>query len=74
MKAWNRGDWRLGCRRLHVSDSGRPVWSYVKVGVNADGSTRYKFVRGLSNRRAAEREHCESGLNHYVTLKSFTVE
>lgn len=49
MKAWDRGEWDLGCRRLQFADDGRPVWSF------AGG----KFVRGLANRRAAERKMCE---------------
>lgn len=48
MKAWQQGNWELGCRRLQVSDGGRLVWTY------ANG----KFVRGLANRRADERAHC----------------
>lgn len=48
MKAWNRAEWDLGCRRLQFGDDGRPVWSY------AGG----KFIRGLANRRAAERALC----------------
>jgi lysozyme len=52
MKAWNRGEWDKGCRRLWQSDDGRPVWSYVKT------PNGYKFVRGLANRRAAERDLC----------------
>lgn len=48
MKAWNQGDWLLGCRRLAVSDGGNLVWSY------SDG----KFLRGLANRRADEWREC----------------
>lgn len=48
MKAWNRGEWRLGCQRIYRSDAGQPVWSY------AGG----KFVRGLQNRRQAEYRLC----------------
>jgi len=59
MRAWNAGDWALGCRRLALSDSGKPVWSYVKTGRVINGKAEYKFVRGLANRRAAERELCE---------------
>ena len=54
MRAWNTGNWDLGCRRLAYSDSGRRVWSYVKGGKNADGTWKYKFVRGLGNRRHDE--------------------
>ena len=48
MKAWQQGNWELGCRRLQVSDGGKLVWVY------ANG----KFVRGLANRRADERANC----------------
>jgi len=48
MKAWQQGEWELGCRRLHQADSGKLVWAF------ANG----KFVRGLSNRRADERANC----------------
>ena len=58
MKAWNRGEWELGCRRLAIGDNGRPVWSFVKDGRNSDGTPRYKFVQGLANRRHAERRWC----------------
>lgn len=49
MKAWDRGEWALGCRRLQFADSGRMVWVY----------SGGRFVRGLANRRAAERELCQ---------------
>ncbi|GGK08705.1 lysozyme [Luteimonas terricola] len=59
MKAWNRGDYPLGCRRLYVSDGGRMVWSYVKTGKRlANGQPEYRFVRGLQNRRRAEDKLC----------------
>lgn len=58
MKAWNRGDWQLGCRRLAFSDSGKRVWSYVRTGRVVDGKPEYRFVRGLANRRSAEYEAC----------------
>ena len=59
MKAWNAGEWQLGCKRLYVSDGGKPVWSYVKTGRKlANGKPEYKFVKGLANRRAAEYEFC----------------
>lgn len=48
MKAWQQGNWELGCKRLQVSDGGKLVWVY------ANG----KFVRGLANRRADERANC----------------
>lgn len=53
VKAFNDGDWGLGCRRLSMSDAGRPVWSFVR---QPDGSM--KFVQGLANRRSAETENC----------------
>lgn len=59
MKAWNKGDWMLGCRRLAYSDAGKPVWSYVKTGRLINGKPEYQFVRGLHNRRVSERAICE---------------
>lgn len=62
MKAWNEGQWDLGCRRPQLSDSGKPVWSYVKTGKKLpNGKPEYKFVQGLANRRIDERGHCEKG-------------
>lgn len=58
MRAWNQGDWVAGCRRLYVSDSGRPVWSYVKTGRIVNGKPEYKFIKGLANRRKAEFDLC----------------
>lgn len=61
--AWNAGDWALGCRRLGMSDSGRPVWSYVRTGRTLpDGKPEMRFVQGLANRRAAETTACLEGL------------
>lgn len=62
MKAWNTGNWALGCRRLAFSDSGNPVWSYVSTGRVVDGKAEKKFVRGLANRRQAEFKECVKGL------------
>lgn len=63
MRAWNAGDWALGCRRLALSDSGRPVWSYVRTGrMLPDGKPEMRFVQGLANRRAAETTACLQGL------------
>ena len=62
MKAWNAGDWVLGCRRLALSDGGNPVWSYVKTGRTVNGKPEMKFVRGLANRRQAEFKECVKGL------------
>lgn len=52
MREWNQGQWRLGCSLLQVKPDGRPAWSY------AGG----RFIRGLANRRAAERTLCERDL------------
>lgn len=49
MQAWKRSEWLLGCRRMAVSDGGKLVWVY----------SNGKFVRGLANRRADERQFCE---------------
>lgn len=63
MVAWNAGDWALGCRRLGLSDSGRPVWSYVRTGrMLPGGQPEMRFVQGLANRRAAETAVCLAGL------------
>lgn len=63
MVAWNAGEWALGCRRLGLSDSGRPVWSYVRTGrALPDGKPEMRFVQGLANRRAAETTACLQGL------------
>ena len=62
MQAWNRGEWELGCRRLAYSDSGNPVWSYVKTGRTVNGKPEMRFVRGLANRRNAEFQNCIGGL------------
>lgn len=58
MKAWNMGLWEIGCRRLHESDAGKPVWSFVKTGQFENGKPVYKFVKGLQNRRKAESAMC----------------
>lgn len=58
MKAWNRGDWALGCQRMAKSDDGKRVWSYVKTGKTVNGKPEYKFVQGLANRRDSEVELC----------------
>lgn len=50
MRAWNSGDWGLGCQRISRGDDGRLVWVYAAG----------KFVRGLANRRAAETARCLS--------------
>lgn len=59
MRAWNAGDFALGCRRLAYSDGGRPVWSYVKTGrMLPNGKPEMRFVQGLANRRIAESKVC----------------
>lgn len=64
MVAWNAGDWALGCRRLSVSDAGKPVWSFVRTGkMLPDGKPEMKFVKGLANRRADETNRCIKGLS-----------
>ena len=47
----NAGQIKAGCDAIAHGTNGRPVWSYV------DG----KFVRGLYNRRLAERKLCLTG-------------
>lgn len=60
MQAWNRGEWELGCRRLALSDAGRPVWSYTCA---VEGDERVcRFVQGLANRRQDEWQHCAGSL------------
>lgn len=59
MRAWNTGEWELGCKRLYVSDGGKAVWSYVKTGrLLPNGKPEMQFVRGLANRRRAEYVMC----------------
>lgn len=48
MRAWNQGQWDLGCQRISRGDDGKLVWVY------AGG----QFVKGLANRRAAETVRC----------------
>lgn len=63
MRAWNMGEWQLGCRRLAFSDNGARVWSYVKTGrVLANGKAEYRFVQGLAKRRDAEQALCAKGI------------
>lgn len=65
-KKLNRGDLAGACRQLTTSDTGKIQWSYIKVGRNPDGSKRFKFVKGLENRRKDERRVCEKGLSDAV--------
>lgn len=63
MVSWNEGLWEQGCRRLSLSDSGQPVWSYVRTGrVLPNGKPEMRFVQGLANRRADETRQCLEGL------------
>ena len=63
MAAWNAEQWALGCRRLALSDAGRPVWSYVKTGRTLpNGKPEYRFVQGVANRRHAEWQFCMEGV------------
>lgn len=54
MKAWQLGEWSLGCRRMAVSDGGKRVWSYVK-----DANGNKAFVRGVARRRDDAVRLCE---------------
>ena len=56
VKLINAGDIPAGCDALAHAPDGTPVWSYVSRGA------RKEFVRGLYNRRLAERALCLSGL------------
>ena len=59
LKAWNAGQFELGCRRLAFSDGGRPVWSYVWTGrMLANGKREMRFVQGLQDRRQRELKVC----------------
>lgn len=60
MRAWNQGQWVLGCQRLARGDDGSFVWSFTSH-VDRNGKRVYKFVQGLANRRAAEAEKCARG-------------
>lgn len=51
----NTGRLREGCEAIAHSASGEPVWSYVTQ------NGRKQFVRGLYNRRLAERDLCLQG-------------
>lgn len=51
MKAWNKGEWEIGCRRMVFSVSGKRVWAYTKTGRKLpNGKPEYRFVQGLANR------------------------
>lgn len=64
MQAWNAGEWDLGCRRMSLSDAGKPVWSSVRTGkLLPNGKPEMRFVQGLANRRADETQNCLEGLS-----------
>lgn len=62
MQAFNRGDWATGCRRLSLSDAGRPVWSFTTRIDPRTGVKVVTFVQGLANRRHAETSLCSKGV------------
>lgn len=63
MQDWNRGNWSNGCKRIYISDSGKPVWSYVKTGkILPNGKPEMKFIQGLQNRRKGEYVMCMADL------------
>ena len=64
VKAWNKGDWPLGCRRMVFSDSGKRVWAYTKTGRTVNGKPEYRFVQGLANRGDDRLRVCRQ-LNSY---------
>ena len=61
MQDWNAGNWARGCRRLSLSDSGAPVWSFTSRVDPKTGRKVYTFVQGLANRRGAETDTCQGG-------------
>ena len=61
MQAFNKGDWELGCRRLSLSDAGRPVWSFVRRTDPVTKQVTFIFVQGLANRREEETFYCNTG-------------
>lgn len=63
MKAWNAGQWELGCNRIALSDTGRPVWSSVRTGRTLpSGRPEFRFLQGLFNRRQDEVRWCLTGV------------
>ncbi len=63
MQAFNRGDWETGCRRLSMSDAGRPVWSFTSHLDPRTGAKVYTFIQGLANRRQEETSFCRKGVS-----------
>lgn len=64
MRAWNRGDFVLGCKRISMADAGRPIWASVCKGGGVNKTCT--FVQGLANRRQDETRKCIAGLFHNV--------
>ena len=62
MQSFNRQDWDTGCRRLSLSDTGRPVWSFTTRTDPKTGEKIVTFVQGLANRRKAETSFCRQGV------------
>lgn len=62
MHSFNRADWDTGCRRLSLSDTGRPVWSFTTRTDPKTGEKIVTFVQGLANRRKAETSFCRQGI------------
>ena len=62
MQSFNRQDWDTGCRRLSMSDAGRPVWSFTSHTNPKTGNKTYTFIQGLANRRQAETSFCRQGI------------
>ena len=62
MKSFNQGDWATGCRRLSMSDAGRPVWSFTSHIDPTTGTKVFTFIKGLANRRQAETSFCRKGV------------
>ena len=61
MQAFNQRNWTLGCKRLSMSDAGRPVWSFTSRIDPQTGAKVYTFIQGLANRRQAETSFCHRG-------------
>ena len=62
MQSFNRQDWDTGCRRLSMSDAGRPVWSFTSHINPKTGIKTYTIIQGLANRRHAETSFCRQGV------------
>lgn len=62
MASFNQGDWAKGCRRLSMSDAGRPVWSFTSHTNPKTGVKTYTLIQGLANRRQAETSFCRQGI------------